>query len=381
MATIALDIGGTKIASAIFFPDGSMMFNRKRLLKGRTGHEVGKLAADILAKLLTVARRSRIHIDGIGVCIPGIVYSQTNRVWAPNIPGWDNYPLYEELRSVTPPGIEIYIDSDRTCYMYGEMWQGAAKECHSAIFIAVGTGIGAGIIIDGHVLHGANDIIGATGWMALQPPYREEYDACGCFEYYASGNGIGARVRDAVRANRAYKGKYHIDVDWVMETEEEYRKNLKRMNATDELPAIITDLRMLPSFYQMMIRKGRIEDLTPYINEDQEWKDMIEPSVMESVREEDGKIYLGPVSTAAFACSGVFWNRELYERAGISRFPETWEEFWKCCEKLKAAGITPLALHTEGTAWAPMLLATAEVAGSEERCGIHEAIISGYLSE
>ena len=91
--------------------------------------------------------------------------------------------------------------------MYGEMWQGAAKECHSAIFIAVGTGIGAGIIIDGHVLHGANDIIGATGWMALQPPYREEYDACGCFEYYASGNGIGARVRDAVRANKAYKGK------------------------------------------------------------------------------------------------------------------------------------------------------------------------------
>ena len=168
------------------------------------------------------------------------------------------------------------------------------------------------------------------------------------------------------RFNRAYKGKYHIDVDWVMETEEEYRKNLKRMNVTDELPAIITDLRMLPSFYQMMIKKGRIEDLTPYINEDQEWKDMIEPSVMESVREEDGKFYLGPVSTAAFACSGVFWNRELFEQAGISRFPETWEEFWKCCEKLKAAGITPLALHTEGTAWAAMLLATAEVAGSEE---------------
>ena len=41
----------------------------------------------------------------------------------------------------------------------------------------------------------------------MQPPYREEYDACGCFEYYASGNGIGARVRDAVRANKAYKGK------------------------------------------------------------------------------------------------------------------------------------------------------------------------------
>ena len=171
MATIALDIGGTKIASAIFLPDGSMLFNRKRLLKGRTGHEVGKLAAEILAKPLTIARRSRIQIDGVGVCVPGIVYSQTGRVWAPNIPGWENYPLQEVLRTVTAPDI------------------------------------GAGIIIDGHVLHGANDIIGATGWMALQPPYKEAYDACGCFEYYASGNGIGARVRDAVRANKAYKGR------------------------------------------------------------------------------------------------------------------------------------------------------------------------------
>ena len=207
MATIALDIGGTKIASAIYLPDGSMLYNRKQLLKGRTGHEVGKLAAEILEKLLTTARRSRIPIEGVGVCAPGIVYSQTKRVWAPNIPEWENYPLYEDLRRVTPEDIEIYIDSDRTCYMYGEMWQGAAKECHSAVFIAVGTGIGAGIIIDGHVLHGASDIIGATGWMALQPPYTTEYDACGCFEYYASGNGIGARARDAVRADKAYKGR------------------------------------------------------------------------------------------------------------------------------------------------------------------------------
>ena len=50
MATIALDIGGTKIASAIFLPDGSMLFNRKRLLKGRTGHEVGKLAAEMCTR-------------------------------------------------------------------------------------------------------------------------------------------------------------------------------------------------------------------------------------------------------------------------------------------------------------------------------------------
>ena len=166
--------------------------------------------------------------------------------------------------------------------------------------------------------------------------------------------------------NKAYKGTYQIDVDWVMETEEEYRKNLKRLNVTDELPAVITDLRMLPSFYQMMVKEGRIENLTSYINDDKEWKEMIEPSVMESGSEENGEIYLAPLSTAVFSCSGVFWNQELFEKAGITEFPKTWDAFWKCCDRLQAAGIIPLALHTEGTAWAPMLLATAETASSGE---------------
>ncbi|MBB5266110.1 ABC-type glycerol-3-phosphate transport system substrate-binding protein [Catenibacillus scindens] len=166
--------------------------------------------------------------------------------------------------------------------------------------------------------------------------------------------------------NQLYNGRWQADVEWIMETEEEYRQNLKRQNVTDTLPALITDLRMLPSFYYMMIEDGRIEELSKYIEADEEWKAMIEPSVLASCREEDGSIYLGPISTAAFACSGMFWNEELFAQAGIESFPETWEEFWQCCEQLKSCGITPLALHTEGTAWAPMLIATAEVASTEE---------------
>lgn len=166
--------------------------------------------------------------------------------------------------------------------------------------------------------------------------------------------------------NNAYRDQYHLDVEWVLETEEEYRENLKRMNVTDELPAIIPDVRTLPSFYQMLVKDGRIEELTPYLEEDEEWKNMIEPAVLEGCADENGKIYLAPISTAAFACSGVFWNQKLFEQAGIKEFPKTWEEFWECCDKLKTQGITPLALHTDGTAWAPMLFATAKLADSEE---------------
>lgn len=166
--------------------------------------------------------------------------------------------------------------------------------------------------------------------------------------------------------NAEYRGRYRVEVEWVLETEEEYRQNLKRLNVTDELPAVITDLRMLPSFYQMMILDGRLLNLKPYLDQDPEWLGMVEPVVLEGCSESEEEIYLAPISTAAFSCSGIFWNEELFEQAGIQEFPRTWEKFWECCDQLLAAGITPLSLHTEGTAWAPMLIATAELADSEE---------------
>lgn len=166
--------------------------------------------------------------------------------------------------------------------------------------------------------------------------------------------------------NKEYEGTYYMDVKWILETEEEYRTNLKRLNVTEKLPAVITDLRMLPSFYQMMIQENRLENLAPYLNEDPSWKDLIEPNVLEACTEPDGSIYLAPISTAFFSCSGVFWNQKLFEQAGIHEFPQTWEEFWNCCDTLQKNSITPLALHTEGTAWAPMLFATARLADSPE---------------
>ena len=144
-------------------------------------------------------------IAAVGICVPGIVYSKKGTVWAPNIPGWDDYPLKQQIISEFPH-LVVNIESDRTCYILGEIWKGAAQGCDNAIYLAVGTGIGAGIILDGHIVHGANDIIGATGWMALQPPYTEEYDACGCFETYASGNGIGYQARKLLSQSGNYTG-------------------------------------------------------------------------------------------------------------------------------------------------------------------------------
>lgn len=208
MAVIAVDLGGTKIASAILDDFGNIKFTHKNLLSGRGGKDVGKLVMDNISRQLEKAAYHKMDIESIGISIPGSVHLDTGKIWAPNIPGWESYPLAEEVKSsLDDRKIPIYIDNDRICSVYGELWRGAARGCKNVIFMAVGTGIGAGIIIDGHALHGVRDIIGAVGWMALQSPFIPEYIQQGCFEYYASGLGICSRAKEKVRANKAYRGE------------------------------------------------------------------------------------------------------------------------------------------------------------------------------
>jgi glucokinase len=201
-AVIGLDLGGTKLAAAIFTPQGKILCKNVMPLNGRQGRAVGKLIRHELTLLLATARAEHLKITAIGASVPGISYAKTGKVWAPNIPGWDDYPLRCELTTaVRNQHIRLAIDSDRACYILGETWRGVAKGCRNAIFLAVGTGIGAGVLIDGRILRGAHDIAGAIGWLALDRPFRREYVACGCFEYHASGTGL-AKVATEILAQR-----------------------------------------------------------------------------------------------------------------------------------------------------------------------------------
>jgi len=191
MPVIAVDLGGTKLASAVFSDDGNLLFTETTSLEKRKGAEVGDLILRQANMLLHKAGRENIQISSLGICVPGIARAQTGNVWAPNIPGWEDYPLLDELQNqLGDKNIRIKIDSDRACYILGEVWKGNARGCSDAIFLSVGTGIGAGIFCNKQVLRGAHDIAGAIGWMGLDKPFEEKYIPCGCFEYNASGEGI-----------------------------------------------------------------------------------------------------------------------------------------------------------------------------------------------
>ena len=204
MPVIAFDLGGTKLAAALFSDDGEIIHSQTTALEKRKGSEVGKLILQQVNSILAKANDENITVQALGICVPGIAYAKNGKVWAPNIPGWDNYPLMEELQNgIRDKNVSIKIDSDRSCYILGEVWKGNAQGCNDAIFISVGTGIGAGILINGEVLRGSGDIAGAIGWLGLSKPFEDKFISCGCFEYNASGEGI-AKVANELGEDNVY---------------------------------------------------------------------------------------------------------------------------------------------------------------------------------
>jgi glucokinase len=203
MAVIGIDIGGTKISAGLY-DKGHPVVMGKVLLGDAQGDGVLHIILDLIDTLLADADG---EVRSVGMAVPGIWNEKAGTVWAPNIPGWIDYPLRDKLL-LHFKHLSFYITSDRACYILGEAWKGNAQGCRDVLFLAAGTGIAAGIMADGRVLHGSGGVAGAIGWMALNKPYHEKYKSMGCNEYYASGPGLVRYAREVLEALPHYKGMF-----------------------------------------------------------------------------------------------------------------------------------------------------------------------------
>ncbi len=191
LGVIALDVGGTKIACGLFLADGEMLFERTV----PTPRDSAEASVEQIVALAeeAVSRAPRdVSTSAVGIVVPGWVDRKARTVWAPNVTGWNHIPLESRLAERIP--IPIVLDSDRSGYVKGESWLGVARGLADVVFLAVGTGIGAGILTGGRLVHGHDDLAGAVGWLALDPRYREAYAAMGCFEAEASGNSVATKA-------------------------------------------------------------------------------------------------------------------------------------------------------------------------------------------
>ena len=136
--------------------------------------------------------------------MPGLVDNEGVLRFAPNLLGASATAVRAGMEAAVAGRWPVGVDNDATCAMAGEGAFGAAVGCDDALLVAVGTGIGGGIMSGGHLLRGAHNFAGEIGHMIVDrhgPPCP--CGKRGCWERYASGSGLGRLARDASVAGRA----------------------------------------------------------------------------------------------------------------------------------------------------------------------------------
>lgn len=198
---IGVDLGGTTVKAGLVDASGAIL----RELSLDTESE---RAEDLFRQLVTLVRE--LHADpesagrvaAVGVGLPGLVNRETRQpVVLPNLPDLSSLDLYGELSRIT--GLPVALDNDANAAAYGEMLCGAGRGSRNLFYIHIGTGIGAGLVIDGKVWRGANGYAGEFGHMTIDPDGME--CACGnigCLETVASAPNIVRRARERLFRDR-----------------------------------------------------------------------------------------------------------------------------------------------------------------------------------
>ncbi|HTU49587.1 MAG TPA: ROK family protein [Acidobacteriaceae bacterium] len=193
---LVVDLGGTKIAAARVDSAGKITHRVVAPTPASGGEPVVAAVIDILHQL------PQQGVCALGVDVPGLAYTDGS-VWAPNLSGWKRMPLGAMLNAHFR--LPILVESDRNAFVTGEAWQGAARNCRDVVFLAIGTGIGAGIISGGCLLRGPGELAGCLGWMATGSRYLPRYKEIGCLESHLAGPGIAreaSRIRKTATTTR-----------------------------------------------------------------------------------------------------------------------------------------------------------------------------------
>jgi glucokinase len=189
-----VDVGGTTVKTAVLHEDGRILVKRAFPTLAERGF--ADLAVRLREALLEMCGEAGIdsaRVQGVGVGVPAFLDGDVI-VEAVNL-GWRNVPLRQHLADVLQ--LPVAIENDANVAALGEAWQGAGADARVALCITVGTGIGAGIIIDGKIHRGVNGSAGEIGHIVVRPGgLLCNCGNHGCLETLASAT---AMVREARR--------------------------------------------------------------------------------------------------------------------------------------------------------------------------------------
>ncbi len=212
MKLIGFDIGGTKCATILGETDASGQVNivEKIVFPTKKGPEASLTAIySSTEELLHKNGLQPSQIAGIGISCGGPLDSRNGIILSPpNLPGWDNVPIVEMTEKRL--GIKAFVQNDANACAMAEWKYGAGKGYDNVVFFTFGTGMGAGLILDGRLYSGTCDLAGEVGHLRLSGHGPVGFGKEGSFEGWCSGGGIAqvgqmmARQRIQMGAKTAY---------------------------------------------------------------------------------------------------------------------------------------------------------------------------------
>jgi glucokinase len=192
---VAIDLGGTKITGALADLYGNVRAERTEA----TNTESTKALIDQLSDLAhLLAHESGVRwsaVRAIAVGVPGTVDPETGGInLAYNIPDLSKLSLADELRRLGK-NLVVVVENDVNAAAVGERWQGWANDCDNFAFIAIGTGIGAGLVVNGQLCRGMGGAAGEIGYLPFgDDPFAPDVDCRGPLEAAAAGRGVIAAL-------------------------------------------------------------------------------------------------------------------------------------------------------------------------------------------
>ena len=196
-----IDIGGTKCAVSLGRAQGDLMqvVDRRQFPTPATPQEALQTFATYLQAML---REQAQPLEAIGISCGGPLDSRRGLVLSPpNLPGWDAVPVVEFFRQHFD--VPVALQNDANAGALAEWLWGAGQGCQNMIFLTFGTGMGAGLILNGQLYSGTSDMAGEVGHVRLAEDGPVGYGKAGSFEGFCSGGGI--RRMAAARAEAAIK--------------------------------------------------------------------------------------------------------------------------------------------------------------------------------
>ncbi len=193
-----IDIGGTNIKYGLVDPKGKVLFREQRPTMADKGADpLMHLVANLSEGLLYHAAEEEYDVRWLGVGTPGAVEAKTGKVIgvSPNISGWKGMEIGQILKDRL--NLPVLVDNDVNAMALAESRFGAAMGYKSVLCVAVGTGVGGGIIFDGRLWRGATHSAGEIGHITINPNGPQcRCGAKGCVEAYCNSQAIIRRAID-----------------------------------------------------------------------------------------------------------------------------------------------------------------------------------------